>query len=1101
MEAMLRFAFNVLATTRTFLAAAAACGAALPVTARKSSHGSVPARVLAERPGSEGERTPTPGSLRSPKLTASGDAARTRSPLVKGHMSKASEAIHSDASYHSDPEDEPFRSDTEDEENSGSASAGYESSLPSPTDFRYRSDSYVSTSDESSAGGRFQADESSAAESEAGGEDAKGTLVQTRDEIFSRATRLHEHLISVIAALIGHLHAHTHNSPQTSSLFLVDLTQEVVSSVRNLLMVVESVNANSTLQDQAFDKIVLLGESRDRLRESTSVLIAASRPTNQGALKSSGGSIRSNAGAEGDVETRQLLGIATKMISAAQHCVTALRDCLLEVEDTFSLTLSTPSKAEARRDAKVEARKREEQNAVKAREEKALQKSPTKQGTKASDTDPKPASTRRGPDSGSLSQQEREAYAQACLEERSAVESPDLRSPSVFDDPTGSGFEDEDKTLSTDGMYGEAGQSMQPRGRPSLSQRRGQTAPHTLRTERSENRLRSLAEEDDFNSAPDPLSSSSGPNSESSDDMSRRLYKGNSRYSSSTNRSDSTLNSSIQYSLNRKGSVASLASEAAQSHSDAASSITKLRSMSLTTGGSDKEALKRIHSSSDASFFAPDYKAEDICFNADGQVTGATLPALIERMTPHASMVSAEFSTPFFLCFRVFASPETMYEALMTRYNVCPPVAVLNDAEALKSWRSTKLLPIRLRVLNVFRMWLELHWQPVTDRCILASLISFLRNLTTPSLALTSQRLLELATRRLGCKDGKTTVLTAGANRGPGCLKRIVSGEKLRGKLKEFGYIDIASMYLPAAFAHGVTPMPPPPVVSKSLLLTLKTLPAGSPFNVLEMNPLELARQLTIMESKIFCCILPEELVGQSDLFKKAGHQSAVHVKQMSALTTQITGWIAECILDEADVKKRAQLVKYFIKLGDRCLALNNFNALFAIQSALNASTIGRLRRTWDIVPSKYMAMMEEQSSLIEHTRNFSAYRARLRAATAPALPFVGLFLTDITFCHQGNGATRPSPLDKTKQLINFDKYAKDAKIVQDLQRFQIPFNLIEVPEIQNALTQVLGAKAAGKGSRPSGPEELYKRSLFLEPRKDSSATVAPTSAGWWKNE
>jgi hypothetical protein len=1018
-------------------------------------------------------------------------------------VSKASDTILSDGSYHSDPEDETFRSDTEDEENSGSVSAGHESSLPSPTDFRYRSDSYVSTSDESCAVG--QVDDFSAAESEAGGDGPEATLVQTRDEIFSRATRVHEHLVSVIAAFIGHLHAHTHNSPQTSSLFLGDLTQEVVSSVMTLLMIVEGVHGNSLLQDQTSEKIVILGETRDRLQESTSVLVAASRPTNQGSVKSSGASIRSTTASDGDVETRQLLGIATKMISAAQHCVAALRDCLLEVDVTFSLTLATPSRAEARRDAKGEARRREEQEVMKTAEEKALQRSPSKKARAAPDSPEKAAPRRRGPSSESLSQQEREAYAQACLEERYAVESPDLRSRSTFDDAAGSHSEDEDRTLSTDGMYEEAGTNRQSPTKPSLSQRRGQSNPHALRTERNENRLRSLAEEDDFSSAPDPLSSypSSGATSESGDETSRRLHVGNSRYSSSTNRSDSTANTSAGHSLTKRSSFASLANEAAKNQPDALGSITKLRSMSLTTGGSDKEALKRIHSSSDASFFAPDYKAEDICFNADGQVTGATLPALIERMTPHASMVSPEFSTPFFLCFRVFASPETMFDALMTRYNTTAPVSVLNDPEALKSWRSTKLLPIRLRVLNVFRMWLELHWQPVTDRCILAPLISFLRGLTTPSLALTSQRLLELATRRLGYNHGKTTVMTAGANRGPGCLKRIVSGEKLRGKLKEFGYIDISSMYLPTAFANGVTPLPPAPVVSKSLLLTLKTLPAGSHFNVLEMNPLELARQLTIMESKIFCCILPEELVGQSDLFKKAGHESAVHVKQMSALTTQITGWIAECILDEADVKKRAQLVKYFIKLGDRCLLLNNFNALFAIQSALNASTIGRLRKTWDMVPSKYMTMMEEQSNLIEHTRNFSAYRARLRAATAPALPFVGLFLTDITFCHQGNGATRPSPLDKTKQLINFDKYAKDAKIVQDLQRFQVPFNLVEVPEIQRALTQVLGGKAAGKGSGPSGPEELYKRSLFLEPRKESATSAAPASAGggWWKVE
>lgn len=44
-----------------------------------------------------------------------------------------------------------------------------------------------------------------------------------------------------------------------------------------------------------------------------------------------------------------------------------------------------------------------------------------------------------------------------------------------------------------------------------------------------------------------------------------------------------------------------------------------------------------------------------------------------------------------------------------------------------------------------------------------------------------------------------------------------------------------------------------------------------------------------------------------------------------------------------------------------------------------------------------------------------------------------GLYLTDLTFCREGNPSTRPSPTAPEKKLINFNKYHKLARIVQGM--------------------------------------------------------------------
>ena len=115
-----------------------------------------------------------------------------------------------------------------------------------------------------------------------------------------------------------------------------------------------------------------------------------------------------------------------------------------------------------------------------------------------------------------------------------------------------------------------------------------------------------------------------------------------------------------------------------------------------------------------------------------------------------------------------------------------------------------------------------------------------------------------------------------------------------------------------------------------------------------------------------------------------------------------------------------------------------------------------------------------------------------------------GLYLTDITFCREGNPSHRTSPKAPEKKLINFNKYHKLARIVQgmspssslgeaadsmsaDMQRFQVPYNLKEIPEVQAYLRD-----AFEKSQRQGDLQDLYRRSLLVEPKQ--SAETAPSS-------
>jgi hypothetical protein len=71
------------------------------------------------------------------------------------------------------------------------------------------------------------------------------------------------------------------------------------------------------------------------------------------------------------------------------------------------------------------------------------------------------------------------------------------------------------------------------------------------------------------------------------------------------------------------------------------------------------------------------------------------------------------------------------------------------------------------------------------------------------------------------------------------------------------------------------------------------------------------------MESRVYCSIRPEELLGSPSSGSNSSGKREGSVRKMSALSTRLTGWIAETILGETDQKRRTSLVKYFVKLGE----------------------------------------------------------------------------------------------------------------------------------------------------------------------------------------
>lgn len=450
--------------------------------------------------------------------------------------------------------------------------------------------------------------------------------------------------------------------------------------------------------------------------------------------------------------------------------------------------------------------------------------------------------------------------------------------------------------------------------------------------------------------------------------------------------------------------------------------------------------------------------AHELIFNKEGQVTGGSLPALVERLTTHESTPDATFVSTFYLTFRLFCTPVKLTEALIERFDY------VSDSASMAG-------PVRLRVYNAFKGWMESHWRDETDRGALNLIMSFADKELGSILPSAGRRLLELAERVSGDQP---------------LVPRLVSS---MGKTN-----TSIAQFVPADTPH------PQPAITKGQMNLLHAFKMGSGFpSILDFDPVELARQLTIKQMTIFCSILPEELLA-SQWMKKGGIDTP-NVKAVTSLSTDLSNLVAETILQQTEIKKRAQVIKQWIKIANQCLELHNYDGLMAIICSLNSSTISRLRKTWDAISAKRKEMLRTLQALIEPSQNNKILRTRLHDHVPPCLPFLGMYLTDLTFVDIGNPATKQVSLGPESDeegasgltVVNFDKHMRTAKIIGELQRFQIPYRLTELPDVQDWMSDQI--RRVREGDQGNVQVSYYRKSLLLEPRETANRPPAESSS------
>ncbi|KAK7048147.1 ras guanine nucleotide exchange factor domain-containing protein [Favolaschia claudopus] len=252
-------------------------------------------------------------------------------------------------------------------------------------------------------------------------------------------------------------------------------------------------------------------------------------------------------------------------------------------------------------------------------------------------------------------------------------------------------------------------------------------------------------------------------------------------------------------------------------------------------------------------------------------------------------------------------------------------------------------------------------------------------------------------------------------------------------------------------------------------------LPKSSkPLKLLDIQPLELAQQLTILDSRLYQCIKPADCLQQVWPQKTQTANSIVSFIQTSK---NIRLWVVETVLTESDRRQRARIIDHFISIADHCRTLQNLSAMAAITFGLNTLAIRRLTRTWARVNPIFAGQLRACETLMISSKGSSNYRFMMKSVVPPCVPFLGFTISTLQSIKDGSPDTLPVHRDRAALLVNFKKRQSVADVVDEIKQWQVPYNLKVVPSIQNYVEDSLHSVD------DIAAEHFDAMSLELEPR------------------
>ena len=212
-------------------------------------------------------------------------------------------------------------------------------------------------------------------------------------------------------------------------------------------------------------------------------------------------------------------------------------------------------------------------------------------------------------------------------------------------------------------------------------------------------------------------------------------------------------------------------------------------------------------------------------------------------------------------------------------------------------------------------------------------------------------------------------------------------------------------------------------------------------FEVWSVDPLELARQTTLVDHTLFLAIPPALLMGTGHSDPRtslAGHPVRRFIDRFNAISV----WVTASVLSGRSPDNRAIIYEHVVHIASHLAELNNFSTLTALLTGLKQGSVTRLTRSLNLVGADTKKRFLELSSLMAGEKNYSNYRSELSKRETKAqeegkqfvcVPHLAAHLAQLSSIDESN----IDHVSDAPHLINLSKHYLRARSIELLVQLQ----------------------------------------------------------------
>lgn len=369
--------------------------------------------------------------------------------------------------------------------------------------------------------------------------------------------------------------------------------------------------------------------------------------------------------------------------------------------------------------------------------------------------------------------------------------------------------------------------------------------------------------------------------------------------------------------------------------------------------------------------------ADQLEVDDKGNVRSGTLLSLFEMLTSDSGASDTKpaqfrtFTNVFLMTFRTFTTADHLFDMLVERFHLEPKNSL--TGHEYMDWKANFRKPVQRLVLEVFSQWLENYGLVEEEPHIAQRLKNFLALIVSPPHNTTA-----------------TIIIQA---------------------------IDRLTSTNPVLVAKHFSPNKPRKFKINKL-------------DLFRLDTKNIAEQLTVYEFGLYVKITPQQCLTYVKI--RTGVDVA-KLRDFCSTHDKLGAWVKMSILNSDGTGKRAHAIDFWIKIAEKCRALNNISSMSAIITALSSTVITQLQLSWAHTSRK--SALDELLRYSEPTGGFAGYRSLLQQAEGPCVPFITMFLTEMAHVQD--------QFSETEGRISFYQRTRWYETITTMLRFQSrPYNI-----------------------------------------------------------